>query len=101
MMSHLPPAKKYMVSLVSLTLFSTERTTVLHRMGKHPSFPQPLPTQADKKQRSHRQNHYTEYHPGPAGPETSTPLLRTTTERLYTTIYLDERIFYENPNITQ
>jgi len=101
MMSPPPPAKKYLASLVTLILFSTQGPAILHRLGKCPSCPQPLPTQADQKQRSHCQNYHTEHHPRPTGLETPTPLLRITTERLYSAIYLDERIFYENPNITQ
>ena len=101
MMSPPPQAKKYTASPVTPTLFSTQGPALLHRLGKRTSCPQQLPTQTHQKQRSHRQDHHPEHHPGPARPETATSPLRTTTERLYSAIHLDERIFYENPNITQ
>lgn len=96
-----PPAKKYTDSHVTLPLSSPQGPGLQHRLGQPAHHPQLVPTQENQKQRSHRQNHHPGHHPGPAGPQTPARTLRTTTEGLYSCPDLDERIFYENPNITQ
>ena len=94
-----PQVRRCLVFPVPILLSSQERTRIRTGVGQH----QPdelIPNQKIQEQRSHRQSHHPEHHPEP-GSHGLPKSPRSTVQREYPYLHPVERIYHENPNMSQ